>query len=89
MQVLCKASMTASDVRCSVCGQGFVVYWERTSPAEQADARAMVQKQIAEHHLLGSGSGAHPTTGFNVPQWDGSPEFSAASLLGGGPERGV
>jgi hypothetical protein len=89
MQVLCKASTTASDVRCSVCGQGFVVYWERQSPEEQAAALAMVQKQIADHHRLGSDPEAHPTAGFNVPQWNGLPKFSAAALLGGAPEWSV
>jgi hypothetical protein len=27
--------------------------------------------------------GAHPRTGFNVPEWSGVPDFSAAALLSG------
>jgi hypothetical protein len=86
MQVLCKMSMTASDVRCNVCGQGFVVYWERHSLEEQAEARALVQKQLADHHRITDDTGAHPPASFNVPQWSGLPKFSAAALLGGAPE---
>jgi hypothetical protein len=86
MQVLCKMSTTASDVRCNVCGQGFVVYWERHSPSEQEEARALVQKQLADHHRMANDSGAHPPQSFNVPQWNGLPKFSAAALLGGAPE---
>jgi hypothetical protein len=89
MQVLCKASMTASDVRCSVCGQGFIVYWERNSLEEQAAARAMVQKQLADHHRESGAHDVHPVAGFNVPQWSGLPKFSAAALLGGAPEWSV
>jgi hypothetical protein len=79
-------SMTASDVRCSVCGQGFVVYWERQSSEEQAEMRAMIQKQLADHHRITDTVGAHPPASFNVPQWGGLPKFSAAALLGGAPE---
>jgi len=86
MQVLCKMSMTASDVRCNVCGQGFVVYWERHSPDEQHATRALVQKQLADHHRITDDAGAHPPASFNVPQWGGLPKFSAAALLGGAPE---
>jgi len=86
MQVLCKMSMTESDVRCNVCGQGFVVYWERQSRDEQAAARSLVQKQLADHHRITDDAGAHPPVGFNVPQWGGLPKFSAAALLGGAPE---
>jgi len=86
MQVLCKMSMTASDVRCNVCGQGFVVYWERHSLAEQEEARALVQKQLANHHRMTDDNGAHPPQSFNVPEWAGLPKFSGAALLGGAPE---
>jgi hypothetical protein len=85
MQVLCKASNTASDIRCSVCGQGFLVYWTRTSREEQAGAREEIQQALRRHHENATGENAHPTSGFNLPAWNGDPRFSAAALLGNAP----
>src|ERR1700731_1426747 len=36
MQVVCKPSQTSSDVLCPVCGEGFLLYWERTCRNEQS-----------------------------------------------------
>ena len=85
MQVLCKASNTASDIRCNICGQGFLVYWTRTSREEQAAARAEIVSALRNHHMQSDAAQAHPTTGFNLPAWKGEPRFSAAALLGGAP----
>jgi hypothetical protein len=30
-------------------------------------------------------SAAHPVNGFNLPEWSGNPQYSAAALLGGAP----
>ncbi len=90
MQVLCKASTTGSDVRCSICGQAFLVYWERSTLEEQAEARLNVLQALRSHHLSGQTSSqnqhAHPQTAFNVPEWNGMPQFSAAALLGNAPK---
>ncbi len=87
MQVLCKLSMTSNDVRCNVCGQGFLVYWERQATREEQDeVRQQVQLQLAEHHGTDDGPTAHPESAFNVPAWDGLAKFSCAALLGGAPE---
>jgi len=84
MQVLCKVSNTVSDVRCKVCGQGFLVYWSRTSRTEQEATRRQVIQALAEQHSASSSTEhVHPRTGFNVPDWSGLPNFSAAALLGG------
>lgn len=85
MQVLCKKSMTSSDVRCSVCGQGFVVFWERSSREEQAEAIGQLMNDLREHHLDGDDASAHPDHGFNVPAWDGPAAYSGAALLGNAP----
>ena len=85
MQVLCKISNTVSDVRCKVCGQGFLVYWSRTSQAEQDVTRHQVIDALAEQHRSSSSVDVHPRTGFNIPEWNGTPKFSAAALLGGAP----
>ena len=52
MQVLCKISNTVSDVRCKVCGQGFLVYWSRTSQTERDATRRQVIEALAEQHAL-------------------------------------
>jgi hypothetical protein len=81
MQVLCKASNTASDIRCSVCGQGFLVYWTRSSREEQASRRAEIVNTLRAHHDAEHGAAAHPSVGFHLPEWQGDPQYSAASLI--------
>lgn len=85
MQVLCKASNTASDVRCSVCGQGFLVYWTRTAAHERAAAREEILQALRNHHVMAGDASAHPASGFNLPAWNGDTRFSAAALLGNAP----
>lgn len=82
MQVLCKPSEDAPDVQCPVCGQGFLLYWERTGSAQRESARAEIQQALCEHHAEGC-AGVHPESPFNIPSWSGQPKFSAAALLGG------
>ena len=70
MQVLCERSNSGSDVRCTVCGQGFLVYWERTSPRERALTRQKVIMTLREHHEDEmSGHHAHPDKRFTIPSW--------------------
>ncbi len=83
MQVLCKVSDSVSDVRCKVCGQGFLVYWSRTSKTEQEVTRRHVAEALANQHSTSTSGDVHPRIGFNVPDWSGHPRFSAAALLGG------
>jgi hypothetical protein len=83
MQVLCKLSDSSPDVHCPVCGQGFLLYWERSSRAQQEDARHSIQRALQNHHDEPTNAGAHPKAAFNIPSWSGSPQFSAAALLGG------
>ena len=65
MQVLCKLSNTVSDVRCKVCGQGFLVYWARTSRKEQEETRRHVIEALAKQHDDSSSSEhVHPRAGL-------------------------
>jgi hypothetical protein len=89
MQALCKASDTANDVRCNICGQGFSVYFTRTSAKERADARHQIQLVLRDQHLATDAPHAHPATGFNVPEWSGDIKFSAAALIGNAPTWAV
>jgi hypothetical protein len=87
MQVLVRKSDKQQDVRCTICDQGFRLYWERTSMAERATMRSMILGELRGHHAQEKGNNqapsAHPETPFNLPSWAGSPQFSGAALLGG------
>jgi hypothetical protein len=85
MQVLCKATSNTSDVCCSVCGQGFALYWERTTKMERAQALAEIGKTLRAHHQDKSGPEAHPQRGFLVPEWRGSVAVSGAAVHGHAP----
>jgi hypothetical protein len=85
MQVYCVATKESADVTCKVCGHQYKLYFERQSPAERAEATARVEQTLARHHDLGEGGPVHPEKPFNVPEWSGRAEWSAAALLGGAP----
>jgi hypothetical protein len=79
-QVLITLSNEGSDVRCNVCGQGFLVYWARFSRAEQTECRRVIQEHLRQHHDENHGLQAdrrkHPRDAFNIPDWTALPEFS-------------
>lgn len=85
MQVLCKSSQDAAGIRCSVCGQGFALYWERQSKAERSKAVEEIAKTLRSHHTKDAGPAAHPDRGFLVPEWNGPIAFSGAAILGSAP----
>ena len=85
MQVLCKSSEGAVETRCSICGQGFLLFGERQTRMERAEALREIDLVLREHHLEGFESKVHPTKGFLVPAWDGPIAFSGAALLGNAP----
>ena len=87
MQVLCMATDESGEIVCSVCGQGYKLYFERPSGADREQAIAQVEQALENHHLTDEGPTAHPQRAFNVPEWSGPPECSAAALLGGAPLR--
>lgn len=88
MQVFCQSSNSTegkNTICCTVCGQAFEIFWERTSQTERAARLAGVIEAIAAHHDSSDEEKVHPATGFNVPQWSGVPRFSGAAVLGGAP----
>ena len=68
MQVLCKSTNDDADTNCSVCGQGFAVYWERQTKPERAQVMREIEKTLRGHHYNQAGPEAHPTRGFLVPE---------------------
>ena len=90
MQVLLRRSEFRQDIRCSVCDQGFRLYWEQNSPSERATMRSIVLGELRDHHSREQGGdptpAAHPFDLFRLPSWTGSPKFSRKALLAG-PSR--
>ena len=89
MQVLCKTSNVSVDTRCSICGQGFMLYWERQTPQEQAEGLRDVEAVLRGHHRNGVAMSVHPDHGFLVPAWDGPIAFSGAAILGNAPNSAL
>jgi len=85
MQVFCRSTNGNSEVQCCVCGQGFVMFWDRQSRAERAAARREIQEILRNHHRNHPGAAVHPTGGFLVPEWGGPIDCSAADTLGHAP----
>jgi len=52
---------------------------------ERAQRRSEIQQALRDHHMVLDSSAAHPVNGFNLPEWSGNPQYSAAALLGGAP----
>ena len=88
MQVLCRISNSVSDVRCKVCGQGFLVYWSRTSRAEQDVTRRNVIEALEKQHAGSDSAEVHPRVGFNVPDRHPPVAFGNVGMLRG-PEWSV
>jgi hypothetical protein len=85
MQVMCKSSKDAVETTCSVCGQGFVLFWESQTKMEKATALREIAKALRSHHHRKDGPEAHPDRGFLVPEWNGPVAFSGAAILGIAP----
>jgi hypothetical protein len=85
MQVLCKSTEQNAETHCCVCGQGFVLFWERQSHAERAEALREIQKTLRGHHRDQPGPEAHPRAGFLVPRRDDPVAFSGTATLGHAP----
>jgi len=85
MQVLLKSTNEVVDTRCSVCGQGFALYWERETLNRKPEALSAVEAALRDHHADASGAEAHPERGFLVPAWNGPVAVSGAALLGNAP----
>lgn len=85
MQVLCKSTNGNAEVHCGVCGQGFVLFWERQSRAERAETLKEIQKTLRGHHQEQGTQQVHPQAGFLIPNWDGPSSFSGAAILGHAP----
>ncbi len=69
MQVQFKSTNRNADTHCCVCGQGFVLSWEREPRIEYTEILFEIQKTLCNHHRNQIGSQAHPQSGMLVPEW--------------------
>ncbi len=72
MQVLCKRTSGDAEFHCCVCGQGFVMFWERESQADRMEAKRELQEMLRRQHRMHRGPEAHPAGEFVVPSWRGT-----------------
>lgn len=70
MQVLCGKANGNAEIHCCVCGQGFVLFWDRQSATERTATRSEIQETLRRQHRRCAGSDAHPHSTFLVPQWE-------------------
>lgn len=82
MQVLCKKTDRNAEIHCCVCGQGFVMFWDRHSRAERIAALHEIQAVLRRQHRNSSEPDAHPSISFPVPEWRGNPVLTGV----GAPE---
>ena len=75
MQMLCKVSTLFSDVRCPVCGQGFLVYWTRQRAGECEEQRQTLQLVLRAQHGALDTADAH------------APAFQVADTPAAAPQR--
>jgi hypothetical protein len=85
MQVLLKSAEIEIGTRCSICGQGFAMFWERNTTMQRFEALREVDRVLRSHHQTGPGAEVHPVKGFLVPEWDGPIAHSGAAILGNAP----
>ena len=87
MQMLCKISNAYSDVRCPVCGQGFLVYWTRLHAFAREEQRERLMQGLRLQHTDRLLADAHPPA-FHLADGCSSAPYgetvvpSMSSLLG-------
>ena len=87
MQMLCKISTAYSDVRCPVCGQGFLVYWTRLHALAREEQRRRLMEGLRTQHTDRLLPDAHPPAfhladDFSTARYGEAPEPAMSALLG-------
>ncbi len=72
----------SGEIRCPICGQGFLIFEELAAHASQIESRRIIQQTLRSQHTVpGKLSNAHPESTFDIPGWRGEPLFSASASL--------
>jgi hypothetical protein len=77
----CQPSKISANVRCPVCGQGFLIYAEHGIQAGNTINRRMIQHVLRKHHANSASSSVHPESTFHIPTWSGAEAFAASASL--------
>lgn len=85
MQVLCKSTNGFAETHCCICGQGFVMFWDRQSHSERIAALHEIQDTLRRQHRHCPGREAHPKENFPVPEWDTAVACSSVAVSGAVP----
>lgn len=82
MQHSCQQTKLSSDVRCPVCGQGFLIYAQEGMYVSREEGRRIIQQALRTHHsTCVTSPSAHPGGTFDIPSWSGAPPFWASAFL--------
>lgn len=68
MPIACRPSNLSSDIRCTVCGQGFLLYGDRRMSQERVAVRESVQQMLRRQHE----NSHHAAEGFDF-DWVAKP----------------
>jgi hypothetical protein len=85
MQVLLRRTEGNAELHCGVCGQGFVLFWDRQTRSERLEMLHEIQQTLRRQHRSAPGPEAHPQGGFLAPQLIGQHELSVADARAGAP----
>ncbi len=67
MSIELKPSNVGCDVRCAVCGQGFLLFSSRLAHLHHHTVQAHVQRALRGHHAECNDHHAHPVEAFSMP----------------------
>ena len=87
MPIPCLPTETSFDVRCPVCGRGFLLLSAPTLLLQRWALRRAARRALATQHdvVCDRSETAHPNEVFDLPGWDEEPETGASSWgLSGG-----
>lgn len=85
MEVVCRKTNGNAELHCCVCGQGFVLFWDRQTASERIAARREIQESLRRQHGRSSGCEVHPEGSFMVPEWTASVFHTVLAIPGKAP----
>ncbi len=73
MSITCMLSHTYSDLRCPVCGEGFLIFAKAHNLISRTQLRRMVGEELRAQHQSMGATGAHDPAPFTVTADNCSP----------------
>ena len=71
--ITCLLSHTYHDLRCPVCGEGFLILAKADNLVTRMQVRREVGDALRAHHTHLGATGVHPASPFAVQESNGSP----------------